>query len=95
MTNETEKKEDTQTEYFDQCQPDREQANSHRDTRAEETKPFTIRNLLEAQENDRACTHAGQSIGLSKSIFTVNTEGERVGDSTIDGISQPYIPTTL
>lgn len=56
MINKTEEKEDVETEYFDQVPPDNEQAGSHGDTDGEKMKLPTVRELLESQTNDRACT---------------------------------------
>lgn len=55
----------------------------------------TLAELLDAQENNRACILAALIIGLLKSMFTFDTEPALVRVLPINGASQPYIPTTM
>lgn len=54
-----------------------------------------MRELLETQENDRACDQAALTIDLSKFILTIDTENVLVLISPADGAAQKYIPVTL
>lgn len=55
MINETEEQKHVKTEYFDQAQPDNEQAGNHGDTSGKETKPPTVKKVLKSLTSERAC----------------------------------------
>lgn len=56
MNDETEEHDEAKTEYFDKVQPGKEQVGNNMDSNREETQPPTLRELLNALENNRACT---------------------------------------
>lgn len=95
MINGNEEQEDIETEYLDQEETDNKRAGNHRKTHGEETKPSTVKELLEALASDHTCIQAPQIIGPSNSIYTFDTGGALVQVSPIDGASQRYISTTL
>lgn len=58
-------------------------------------QPPTLRELLEALANDRACTRGAQTIGLPKCTFTFATEESLKRISATEGASKWYIAATL
>lgn len=95
MSNGTEEQENVEKKYYDQAQPDNEQASNHGYTESEDRKPTTLSELMTAQESDLPSTPATVTIGLQKSLFCFHTEGALVRLSALDGTSQRYILTTL
>lgn len=61
--------------YFDDHQPGKEQTSNYMDSHSEEIQLLLLRELLDAQGNDRSCPQAALTIGLPKSMFTFHTEG--------------------
>lgn len=95
MISATEEQEDVETEYFDYDQPGNEQTGNQRDNNGEETKTLTLRGLLEALANDRACIQAVLTIDPAECTFTFDPEGALLQISPIDGAAQRYISRTL
>lgn len=87
MIYETEEQHDLETEYFDKEHAGKEQTGKYMDSRGEEIQPQTLRELLDAQANDRTYTQAALAAGLQMSIFTFETDGAFVLISPIDGAS--------
>lgn len=67
IINQTREQEYPELEYSDQNQPDNVRDNSHMDNSSAKTKPPGFKELMEAQENDRADIQTALSICLRKS----------------------------
>lgn len=75
MINKTGEREDVGKEYFDQNESNNKQDGSQMDSQGEETGPPNLTRLLKAQENYSACAQVALTSGLTKSVFTFDTEG--------------------
>lgn len=71
MTNETDEKENVETEYFDQEQTDKLRIGNHMDIPNKNINPWTSKQSLEASANDRACTQAELTIKRPKHLFNL------------------------
>lgn len=95
IIDETEKREDVETEYINKDHPYIGQADNQIDGDDEEKSPTTLREQLDTPANDRACTHVARTAGFPKSMFTFHTKGALVRVLQVNCASQRYIPASL
>lgn len=94
MINESKEQEYFERKHFDQEHAYKSEPAIKR-TLMVNSKPLTQREVFKAMISDHACIRAALTIGLSKSMFTFDTEGALVRVSPIDSASQRYIQITL